>query len=351
MLETGTIVTLASHSYRLDAPLAGSAYGLVWRAELVPGGPQVALKFVNRAQMDKAAPAQRGRWIDGAVEEERFLRQLAPWDARHIVRLFDSGNHAGLPVLALELLEGDLGSWVARRRAAGQAPDVVRALDRVGQVNQALAKVHQYGRRHLDVKPSNLLLGEAGALVKLADFGTSRALADCAPHVYAGTPNWQAPEQVFGRGQGGVASADGANYVTCAATDYFALGALLYYLVSGGVALRFCQDAAQAWREGHAGIGHGGAPSPPAPTLGEDEAALFVERCEAGLQQRPNPQAGARHALALLRTLLARDPADRPPHALAISRMLAQVTVPVSAPAPVDGAVRLRGRQAAGSAA
>ncbi|MDB5959899.1 MAG: hypothetical protein JWP59_1193 [Massilia sp.] len=345
MLETGTIVTLASHSYRLDAPLAGSAYGLIWRAEVLPGGPQVALKFVNRAQMDKAQPGQRGRWIDGAVQEAEFLRQLAPWDARHIVRLFDSGSHAGLPVLALELLEGDLGSWVARRRAAGQAPDVVRALDWVGQVNQALAKVHQYGRRHLDVKPSNLLLAGGGALVKLADFGTSRALADGAPHVFAGTPNWQAPEQVFGRG--GVASADGANYVTCAATDYFALGALFYYLVSGGIALRFCQDAAQAWREGQPGASRGGAQLPFSPILGEEEAALFLQRCEDGLQQRSNPPAGARSALILLRTLLAPDPAERPPHALAISRMLAQVAVPV----PDSGAARPYAPRAAASAA
>lgn len=325
MLESGTIVTLASHSYRLDSPLAGSAYGLVWRAEVLPGARPVALKFVNQARMEQALPALRGRWIDSVEQEAAFLGQLAPWDGRHIVRLLDSGSHAGLPVLALELLEGDLGTWVARRRAAGVAPDVRQALAWVGQVNQALERVHQYGRRHLDLKPSNLLLSAGGAMIKLADFGTSRALDDVAPHVYAGTSNWQAPEQVFGQSdRSALEDANDANYATCAATDYFALGALLFYLVSGGVALRFCVEAGQAWREGQLGAAArlrarvGGAIPP---TLNEDEAALFGQHCEQG----GLPRAAAGRALALLRALLAADPAARPPHALAIGRVLAEI--------------------------
>ena len=320
MLDTGTVVTLESHSYRLEAALAGSAYGLVWRATVLPAGRQVALKFVNQAQMEQAAAAQRRRWIDGAHDEAAFLRQLAPWDGRHIVRLLDTGSHAGLPVLALELMEENLGALIVRECQAGAPADALRAFGWIAQINQALAKVHQYGRRHLDLKPSNLLLGEGGAVVKLADFGTSRALADAAPHDYAGTPNWQAPEQVFGSADAGDAD---AVYTTCAATDYFALGALLFYLVTGGVALRFCIDAAQAWREGRLGAAarlrsrHGGGTPP---TLTQEEAALFIQRCDQSLQ----PRAGAQ-ALILLRALLAFEPAARPPHALAIARMLAAV--------------------------
>lgn len=321
MLEAGMVVTLASHSYRLDAPLAGSAYGLVWRATTLPASCAVVLKFVNQAQMAQAAPAQRQRWIDGARDEMAFLRQLAPWDGRHIVRLLDTGNHDGLPVLALELLEGDVGAWVARRRASGQALDVTRAFGWIAQLNEALAKVHQYGRRHLDLKPSNLLLDAGGERIKLTDFGTSRA--GSAPHPYAGTPNWQAPEQVFASIELAGAGSDDI-YVTCAATDYFALGALLFYLVTGGVALRFCLDAAQAWREGQIGAAarlrarHGGiAP----PTLTDEEAALFLQRCEEGLGSRR----AATGALVLLRALVASTPAERPAHALAIGRMLGAV--------------------------
>ena len=323
MLEAGMVVTLESRSYRLEAPLAGSAYGLVWRASTLPTGCAAVLKFVNQAQMAQAAPAQRQRWIDGAHDEMAFLRQLAPWDGRHIVRLLDTGSHDGLPVLALESLSGDVGAWMARRRAAGEAPDVGRALVWIAQLNEALAKVHQYGRRYLDLKPSNLLLDPGGERIKLADFGTSRAAADSAPHAYAGTPNWQAPEQVFASIDHAATGSD-AVYVTCAATDYFALGALLFYLVTDGVALRFCLDAAKAWREGQIGAAarlrahHGGALPP---TLTEEEAALFMQRCEEGLGSR----AAAARALLLLRALVASAPSDRPVHALAIGRMLGAV--------------------------
>ena len=332
MLAAEMVVTLDAHSYRLDAPLAGSAYGLVWRAARiggVPGERAVALKFVNHAQMAQAAAGQRQRWVDSAVDEAAFLRQLAPWDARHIVRLLDSGAHDGLPVLALELMAGDLGAWMARRRAAGQAGDIARAFAWAGQINQALAKVHQYGRRHLDLKPSNLLLPDDGEIVKLADFGTSRALVDQAPHPYAGTPNWQAPEQVFADRCDNTDAA----YRTSAATDFFALGVLLYYLVTGGVALRFCRDAAQAWREGQLGAAarlrsrhHGAIP----PTLTDEEAALFTQRCgEAGMSAP-----ACRLAVQLLRDLLAADPQARPPHALAIARRLGAIgAVGANAPA------------------
>jgi serine/threonine-protein kinase len=320
MLDESMVVTLERHSYRLDAPLAGSAYGLVWRATQLPAGRQLALKFVNQEQMARAAPAQQQRWIDGARQEAALLRQLAPWDGRHIVRLCDSGEHGGLPVLALELLAGDAGAWVARRRAAGAMGDLPRALAWIGQLNQALAKVHQHGWRHLDLKPSNLLLTDDARRIKLTDFGTSRPLADTAPHDYTGTPNWQAPEQVFALPG---AASSGAAYRSSAATDYFALGALFYYFVTGGVALRFCSGCALAWREGRLEAAarlralHGGVLPP---TLHEDEAALFEQRCLDALAP-----AAAAQALLLLRALLAFGPAQRPAHAVAIGRMLARI--------------------------
>ena len=71
--------------------------------------------------MARAHPDQRDRWIASAHKEIAFLRSLEPWDERHIVRLLDSGVHDGLPVMALELLDGDLGKHVARERNAGRA--------------------------------------------------------------------------------------------------------------------------------------------------------------------------------------------------------------------------------------
>lgn len=318
MDQEGAIITLAGGAYRLRERLAGSAYGVLWRADGPGAGNTVALKLVNREQMVRAEPRQRERWIACANNEIAFLRSLDPWDGRHIVRLLDSGAHEGLPAIALELLDGDLGRHVAALRAAGRAIPFAQALDWIGQVNQALAKVHQRGWRYLDLKPGNLLLDARGACLKLADFGTNRALADSGPHSYAGTANWQAPEQIFP----GAAS----GYHTDARTDYFALGALFYYLVTGGQPLRFCSDWGQACSE-HGPVdaadllrrSHGALP----PVLRPDEAAMFARRVngQAGLA----PPAASAAALALLRSLLAVRREDRPRHALEISRMIAQM--------------------------
>jgi serine/threonine-protein kinase len=327
MLEADAVVTLEAGSYRLREALAGSAYGLVWRADTLPAGRQVALKLVNQQQMLRALPQQRESWIASARKEIAFLRSLEPWDERHIVRLLDSGAHEGLPVMALELLDGDLRKHVGRERNAGRAIDFLQALNWLGQINQALAKVHQYGWRHLDLKPSNVLFDACRGSVKLSDFGTNRPLGDCDPHSYAGTASWQAPEQFF--------PTAAQAYLTDARSDYFALGAMFYYLVTGGVPLRFCSDCGQAYRDHQAGgaellrARHGGAIPP---TLHDDEAALFVHRIETGGVQESTwcpagaaSVAGGTEALALLRSLLSVVPGGRPPHAIAISRMIADI--------------------------
>ena len=358
MLEAGAVITLEAGNYRLRAPLSGSAYGIVWCADPLPAGPRVALKLINRQQMERAEPRQRERWIASAHQEIAFLRSLAPWDERHLVRLLDCGVHQGLPVMALELLDGDLGSHVARERGFKRAIGFAQALDWLAQVNQALAKVHQYGWRYLDLKPSNVLLDARRGSVKLADFGTSRLLADSSAHSYAGTASWQAPEQFFPAASH--TGHTGHTYLTNARSDYFALGALFYFLVTGGLPLRFCRDCGQAWRD-HQQAGaamlrarHGGAIPP---TLVDDEAALFLQRIAARSEAGSTPDAtwcatdaGAPAlALALLRSLLNVDSGARPPHALAISRMIAAIRQRVHAANTVDTVNTVNTANAAGT--
>lgn len=313
MYEAGTVISLAGGQYRLREALAGSAYGVVWRADSLRANGCVALKLVNLEQMARAPTALRARWLASASTEIAFLRGLAPWDGRHIVRLLDSGEHAGMPAMALELLDGDLAAWLNREAAHGRTIAPQRALAWIGQVNQALAKVHASGWRYLDLKPGNLLLDAASDSVKLADFGTNRRLDDLRAHTYAGTANWQAPEQFF-------PAADG--YATEARTDYFALGALLYYLACGRL-LRYSSACGQAWqahgRDAAASL-LAGRQAPP-PVLQSDEAALFASRL--------GPAAAP--GLALLRALLAERPADRPRHALDISRGLADTVAALHA--------------------
>jgi serine/threonine protein kinase len=298
MQAAGNVITLGAHSFTLRERLAASAYGILWRADGAAG--PVAVKLVNADQMARADAADRTAWISSASREIAFLRNLAPWDARHIVRLLASGEVDGLPAMALELLDGDLA-----RHDVAQLP-FPQALAWIGQLNQALAKVHSHGWRYLDLKPANVLVDRRANVVKLADFGTNRRLSDMAAHTYAGTASWQAPEQFF--------PGPDQRYRSDARSDYFSLGALLYYLVAGGQPLRYGAACGAAWRaHGRAGAvqlreaADGAVPT----VLHEDEAALFARR-------------GGARALPLLRALLAPDPARRPRHALDISRALAQ---------------------------
>ena len=304
MVQQGTIVSLTRGHYRLCEPLGGSAYGIVWRAA-APGGANVALKLINTEQMARAPQVLRGHWTDSARSEIAFLSGLAPWDGRHIVRLLDSGDHAGLPALALELLDGDLAGFLASERAAGRPTTPTQALDWCAQVNQALAKVHAVGFRYLDLKPGNLLLDRASRTLRLADFGTSRPLLEAPTHSYAGTASWQAPEQFF--------PAPDGRYLAGQRSDYFSLGALFYYLTCGRM-LRYgaaCgeaygqhgRDGASALRDRHRGL---------PPSLAPDEESDFAGRFGAGAVQ----------ATQLLQALLAPRPETRPRHALEISRML-----------------------------
>lgn len=307
-MEPGQTIGLERGRYVLRKQVAHSSYGVVWDAE--GPGQDAVIKLVNRQQMERAHPEQRRHWIGSANTEIAFLRSLSPWDGRHIVRLLDSGEHEGLPALALERLDCDLASHIDELRRAGRTPGFARSLDWLAQVNQALAKVHQYGWRHLDLKPGNLLLDPSRMAIRLADFGTNLPLTQRNPHSYTGTASWQAPEQFF--------PADGGRFRTDERTDYFALGALFYYLATGGTPLRFCAECGETYRNNPAAVReHNGAP-----TLHEDEAMRFLH--SAG--------AGGPLALALLQGLTHPVAAKRPRNALEISRQIAAIKAAVNRP-------------------
>ncbi|MBV7534309.1 serine/threonine protein kinase [Duganella sp. sic0402] len=308
MTTADAIIALELGHYRLREQIGGSAYGIIWRASGPQATQDVAIKLINQEQMARALPAQRDRWTASAQNEIAFLQSLEPWDERHIVRLLDSGWHDGLPVLALELMGSDLGKHMVALKSRNESVPLARALGWIAQINQALAKVHQYGWRYLDLKPANVLLGPHLHTVKLADFGTNRELGMLQAHSYAGTANWQAPEQFF--------PADSGGYATSARSDYFSLGAMLYFLVTGGMPLRFCADCGQAYREYHVA----GAALLRSRNGGVIPSALSTDEADRYASFIPSAKRDA--ALELLRALLQTDPAARPRHAIQISRML-----------------------------
>ena len=152
----------------------------------------------------------------------REARTAAAVSHPHICQLFEIGEHEGEPFLAMELLDGQS---LADRLADGPLPPA-EAIATAIAVLSALDALHRRWIVHRDLKPSNVFLSTHG--VKLLDFGLARPVdADLLdttvltlPGMLLGTPRYMSPEQARGLD-------------VDARTDLFAIGALLFEMLSG----------------------------------------------------------------------------------------------------------------------
>ena len=202
--------------YTLEAPLGMGGMGTVWRARRSDGRFEgaVAVKLINLALL-----GDRG--------DERFRREgtlLARLAHTHIARLLDAGvTPAGQPYLVLEYVDGTRIDCFADEHRL----DPVKRLELFLQVADAVAHAHASLVVHRDPKPSNILVREDGQ-IKLLDFGIAKLLEEndniqatlTGPAAQALTPEYAAPEQARGE-------------VVTTATDVYALGVLLYVLLTG----------------------------------------------------------------------------------------------------------------------
>ncbi len=144
---------------------------------------------------------------------------LAGLSHPNAVRVYEFGEHAGRPFLALEYVAGH--SLHDALRAGPLDPK--RASGLLAQVAEAVQAAHELGIVHRDLKPANVLL-DATDTPKLTDFGIARRLDDGAglteTNVALGTPGYMAPEQVEGQPPD-------------ARTDVYGLGATLYECLTG----------------------------------------------------------------------------------------------------------------------
>jgi eukaryotic-like serine/threonine-protein kinase len=201
---------LVAGRFRVERPLGHGAMATVDLARDVELDRRVALKRLaeNSARDDDL----RTRF----VREARLAARLAD---PHVVRVYDVGEDAGRPFIAMEYVEGETLAEVVGRRGALPVDEAVG----LGiQLCHGLAAVHRAGLVHRDVKPHNLLLRTDGQL-KLGDFGiafrTDGTRLTVAGTVL-GTAAYLAPEQARG------------DDVTAAA-DIYAVGAVLYELLTG----------------------------------------------------------------------------------------------------------------------
>ncbi len=216
--ETGTASSLTGAllgPYRVERPVGSGGMGSVYLATRVGDyHQQVAIKVI-RSGLDTAALVDRFR-----AERQALARLNHP----HIARLLDGGTTPdGLPYLVMEYLDGrPIDAFCdAQRLPTRERVRLVRL------VCAAVEHAHDNGIIHRDLKPSNVLMTADGG-PKVVDFGLARILRGVPgavltePGAVLGTPGYMPPEQA-----GGDPEAVGP------AADVYALGAILYELLTG----------------------------------------------------------------------------------------------------------------------
>src|SRR6478735_3294975 len=175
--------------YRLLGSIGAGASGRVYVADDVRLRRRVAVKVLHGALAEDSGFLRRFR---------SEAQHAASLHHPHIVAVYDWGEDAGMPFMVLELLTG--GSLRALLDAGGRlTPSQAAYVGR--QVAQGLQYAHARGLVHRDVKSSNLLFDEH-AIVRVADFGLARALAEASwtepSGTLVGTARYAAPEQASG---------------------------------------------------------------------------------------------------------------------------------------------------------
>jgi len=198
--------------YEILGELGRGGMGVVYHARQESLGREVALKIILAGS--HAGWSERSRF---RVEAETAARLKHP----NIVTIYEVGEQDGRPYLALEFVEG--GSLAEQLAVSPLAPAKAAALAET--LARAMEHVHQHGIVHRDLKPANVLLA-AGGVPKITDFGLAKWLDVPSGHSHSGailgTPSYMAPEQ-----------ARGESKLAGPATDIYALGAILYEMVTG----------------------------------------------------------------------------------------------------------------------
>ncbi len=202
----------APPGYQLFGEIGRGGMGVVYKARQVRLDRVVALKMILAGA--NARPIELARFRN---EAQAIARLHHP----HIVQIYEVADQDGLPYFALEYVGGGNLAW----KTAGQPQPVAWAARMTETIARAVHYAHEHGILHRDLKPANILLTEDGA-PKITDFGLAKKLdegpSQTRTGIVVGTPSYMAPEQ-----------ARGASREVGPASDVYALGALLYDLLTG----------------------------------------------------------------------------------------------------------------------
>lgn len=258
---------LLAGRYQIQGLLGRGGMGEVYLAEDLTLDQTVALKFLPDSVKSDAERLARFR------TEVSVARQVSH---PNVCRVYDIGEADGHIFLSMEYIDGeDLATLL--RRIGRLAPD--KAAEMARQLCAGLAAAHDRGVLHRDLKPANVMIDGRGR-VRLADFGLAGAMATEGGDL-AGTPTYMAPELFAGR-------------PTTVRSDIYALGLVLYEMFTGKAVFTGAtvNEIVRQHREA--------TPTSLTQVIGAIDEAVerVIQRC------------------------LAKDPADRPASALAVSAAL-----------------------------
>jgi serine/threonine-protein kinase len=251
--------------FQLTTRIAIGGMGEVWKAKDLILGRIVAIKVLKEEYTGDPGFLQRFR---AEARHTALLNHVG------IANVFDYGEEEGSAYLVMELVPGQpLSSIIEHEQVL--SPD--RTLSMMAQTARALAVAHAQGLVHRDIKPGNLLITPDGR-VKVTDFGIAR-LADQVPLTQTGqvmgTAQYLAPEQATGQ------TATGAS-------DIYSLGVIGYECLTGH-----------------------------RPFSGESQIAIALAQVNDA--PPPLPDTLPRPVRALLMSMLAKDPKNRPADAIKLS--------------------------------
>jgi YVTN family beta-propeller protein len=291
VLTTGSVVG----DFRIEREVGRGGMGVVYRATQVSLGRPVAFKVIASALADKEGFRER------FVRESRLAASL---DHPNVIPVYAAGDHDGVLYIAMRYVEGtDLRLLL---RQEGRL-DPLRAAGVIAQVASALDAAHDRGMVHRDVKPANVLVASRGGgeHVYLTDFGLTKRSASesglTAAGEWVGTLDYVAPEQLRGESVGPPA-------------DVYALGCVLYELLSGEVPFPRENDVAKLW-------------------------AHIADPAPSALEPAPSTPAAL---AAVAQRAMAKDPRDRFPAAGVMGRVAL-----ASVPGGADTGARARAAAAA----